>query len=113
VFITRKGRKVGIFDPSRDNGGEWDFELKDQPLNVLVLLAEEKGYLYDYILPPKFLHQHWKQFERETRDRSQIVRIYVRKIEGVVSIVLTNPLTAVPIEQYEGQKHPGNYSALD
>ena len=114
VFISRKGRKVGIYGPHRDNSGEWDFELKDQPLNVLVLLAaDDDRYLHDYILPPKFLKEHWNAFERVRGERGTNVRIYVRKIEGVVSIVLTNPLRAIAVEEYEGQKNPHNYFALN
>jgi tryptophanyl-tRNA synthetase len=113
VFITRKGRKVGIYDPGRVNSGEWDFELKDHPLNVLVLLVQDDDrHLHDYVLPPKFLQKHWKEFERERREDGTSVLIHVRKVEGVVSILLTNPLRAIPLDLYEGQKHPDNYSAL-
>jgi tryptophanyl-tRNA synthetase len=116
VFITPKGRKVGLYDSSRDNSGEWDFKLKDQPLNVLVLLVQDDDrYLHDYVLPPKFLQKYWNEFEREQGEKGESgtsVLIYVRKIEGVVSIVFTNPLHAIPLEPYEGQKHPNNYSAL-
>jgi hypothetical protein len=116
VFITRKGRKVGIYGPSRiNNREEWDFVLKDQPLNVLVLLAhdDDTHYLRDYVLPPKFLQEYWNQFERTTDQKSPRVLVYIRKIEGVVSLVLTNPLRAIPIEHYEGQKHEANYSELN
>src|SRR5579864_3348198 len=103
VFITRKGRKVGIYDTARNSSGEWDFVLKDQPLNVVILLAEDSEHnLIDYVLPPKFLQEYWSQFDRETSPGSTNVLIHVRKIEGVVSIVLTNPLRAVPIERYSG-----------
>ena len=43
----------------------WRFVLEDRPVNVLVLLAEDKDrYLHDYVLPPKVLQDHWKKFER-------------------------------------------------
>lgn len=114
VFITRKGRKVGIYGPSRINSGEWDFVLKDHPLNVLVLLVQDdKRYLRDFVLPPKFLQEYWSQFERATHQKDTRVLVYIRKIEGAVSIVFTNPLRAISIEQYEGQKHAENYSALN
>jgi tryptophanyl-tRNA synthetase len=102
VFITRKGRKVGVYDASKSDSGEWVFGLKDQPLNVLVLLAQdEERILHDYVLPPKFLQKYWKEFERT----GGTVEIHVRQWENVASIMLTN--RNVAIQDYES-----DYSAL-
>src|SRR5690242_11689917 len=61
IFITRKGRKVGV---QTARTGE-KFSFPDRPLNVLVLLAEENGILRDFILPPKIVQDHWKNFARD------------------------------------------------
>jgi len=109
VFITRRGRKVGVYAESQSTDGNWHFDIKDQPLNVLVLLIEgQDGYLLDYILPPKFLQERWKHFEREPRPGGGLVRIHVNKDSNVVSILLSSPdHHNVPIQQYQG-----DYSAL-
>lgn len=113
IFITRKGRKVGVYDPLQGYSGDWSFRLKDRPVNVLVLLIQDsKRRLHDYILPPKFLNEYWNEFPREASADGTSILIYVREVESTVSIVLTNPPRAISIEQYEGQKHPDNYSAL-
>src|SRR5205085_3254231 len=53
TFITSRGRKVGVHTAS-ENNGIWEFLMRDRPLNVLVLLAEDKDrYLHEYVLPPK------------------------------------------------------------
>ena len=45
--------------------GRGDFLLEDRPVNVLVLLAQDKDrYLHDYVLPPKVIQDHWKKFAR-------------------------------------------------
>jgi tryptophanyl-tRNA synthetase len=93
IFITRKGRKVGV---QTARAGE-KFSFPDRPLNVLVLLAEENGYLHDYVLPPKVVQDHWKSFSRENGN------VTVELKQGAI-------LTAsgeVPVQQYES-----DYSAL-
>lgn len=102
VFITRKGKKVGVYDASESGSGEWAFGLKDQPLNVLVLLAQdEERYLHDYVLPQVFLQEYWRQFDRT----GGTVDIHLRKVGDVASLLLKE--SNVPIQQYES-----NYSAL-
>ncbi|HEY4679582.1 MAG TPA: tryptophan--tRNA ligase [Candidatus Angelobacter sp.] len=102
VFITRKNKKVGIYDAAESSSGEWVFGLKDQPLNVLVLLAQDRQRnLHDYVLPQAFLQEHWKQFERT----DNTVEIHLRKIDDVASLLLKDQ--TLPIQQYEG-----DYSAL-
>lgn len=102
TFITRRGRKVGISTASEHNG-LWKFRLNDRPLNVLVLLAEdEERYLHDFILPPKVVQDHWKQFEREDGH----VVISVRKAANGVAVALQNQ--EIPIQQYQG-----NYADLE
>ena len=97
VFITRKGRKVGI-QTARE--GE-KFTFPDRPLNVLVLLAEENGYLHDYVLPPKVVQDHWKNFARENGN------VTVELKRGQDGALLSTGSGEVPIQQYEG-----DYSAL-
>jgi tryptophanyl-tRNA synthetase len=102
TFITRRGRKVGVHAAS-ESGGVWKFQLKDRPLNVLVLLAQDKDrYLHDYILPPKVVQDYWKQFEREDGN----VVIMVKKAANGVSLLLEED--HLPIQQYEG-----NYAPLE
>ena len=102
TFITRRGRKVGVAAAS-EQGGMWKFRLSDRPLNVLVLLAQDENrYLHDFILPPKVVQEHWKQFEREDGN----IVLSVRKEANGVSLSLEN--SAVPIQQYKG-----NYADLD
>ena len=68
TFISRKGRKVGVHTAQEQDNGWWEFSFPERSLNVLVLLAEDpKGFLSDYVIPPKILQEHWKQFEREQR----------------------------------------------
>jgi tryptophanyl-tRNA synthetase len=104
VFITRRGRKVGVYaEPERN--GNWLFELKDQPLNVLVLLAEDhQGILHDYVLPPKVLQEHWKSFERQQSQGVKTVLINIQKTTNGPLLLKGN----LPIQQYEG-----NYAPLE
>ncbi|HEY6252589.1 MAG TPA: tryptophan--tRNA ligase [Candidatus Angelobacter sp.] len=102
TFITRRGRKVGVFTAS-ERGGMWKFRLSDRPLNVLVLLAQDENrYLHDFILPPKVVQEHWKKFEREDGN----VVLSVKKAANGVSLLLEK--TDLPLEQYKG-----NYADLD
>jgi tryptophanyl-tRNA synthetase len=93
IFITRKGRKVGV---QTARAGE-TFTFPDRPLNVLVLLAEENGYLHDYVLPPKVVQDHWKSFARENGN------VTVELKQGA----MVTASGEVPVQQYEG-----DYSAL-
>jgi tryptophanyl-tRNA synthetase len=97
VFITRKGRKVGI---QTAKAGE-KFSFPDRPLNVLVLLAEENGILRDYVLPPKIVQDHWKSF---ARDNSNVLIELKQTPAGATLATGSGDLS---IQQYEG-----DYSAL-
>jgi tryptophanyl-tRNA synthetase len=101
TFITRKGRKVGVY-AAAENNGTWKFLLEDRPINVLVLLAQDKDrFLHDYILPPKVLQESWKKFPRTTEG----VEIALKKTGN--GSVITVEETDMPIQQYQG-----DYSAL-
>jgi tryptophanyl-tRNA synthetase len=104
TFITRKGRKVGVHAARQDESGLWEFSFPDRPLNVLVLLAEDKGYVRDYVLPPKLLQENWKGFEREDSGEGATVRISVRQDS-------TGPYIQfgkhnLPIQQYQNDHRP-------
>jgi tryptophanyl-tRNA synthetase len=102
IFITRKGRKVGIQAARPGENGQWQFSFPDRPLNVLVLLAEDDGHLRDFVLPPKIVQDHWKQFERALG----VVRIeMVRSSSG--ETLLATSQGDIPIQQFES-----DYSAL-
>jgi tryptophanyl-tRNA synthetase len=102
TFITRRGRKVGV-STACEHEGLWKFRLNDRPLNVLVLLAQDQErYLHDFILPPKVVQEHWKQFEREDGN----VVISVKKAADAVKVTLQNQ--DIPIHQYKG-----NYADLE
>ena len=106
TFISRKGRKVGIHTAQERDHGWWEFSFPERALNVLVLLAEDpEGFLSDYVIPPKILQEHWKQFERERGERGTTVRIKLKKDTGGSSILLEQ--LNLPIQQYLG-----DYSAL-
>jgi tryptophanyl-tRNA synthetase len=106
TFISRKGRKVGVHTAQERDNGWWEFSFPERSLNVLVLLAEDpKGFLSDYVIPPKILQEHWKQFEREQGARGATVRIKLKKDTGGPSILLEQ--SNLPIQQYLG-----DYSAL-
>jgi len=97
IFITRKGRKVGVHAAGEERDG-WNFEFENRPVNVLVLLAEDKNrYLHPYVLPPKFLQNHWKFGESADR--------WIRKVDGTVVLAIGND--NISIQEYEG-----DYSAL-
>jgi tryptophanyl-tRNA synthetase len=101
TFITRRGRKVGLY-AAKEEQGAWQFMLEDRPVNVLVLLAQDKDrYLHDFILPPKVIQDHWKKFARH---------------EGNVEIVLKKGPNGVSLATGEGelpiQQYAGDYSAL-
>jgi len=101
TFITRKGRKVGVYAAAESNG-TWKFLLEDRPLNVLVLLAEDKDrFLHDYVLPPKILQDLWKKFPRTAEG----VEIALKNVSN--GSVITVAETDVPVQQYQG-----DYSAL-
>lgn len=102
VFITRKGRKVGVHTAS-ENGESWNFHLQDRPVNVLALIAQDKDrFLHDYIIPPKIVQEHWKNFDRA----GEGIQITVRRNAGITALVLKD--AEIPIQQYEG-----NYAALE
>ncbi len=101
TFITRKGRKVGLYAAAEENG-TWKFILEDRPVNVLVLLAQkEDHFLHDFVLPPKILQEHWKQFKRQDGD----VLIDIVRNKDEVAIRLAEGFLA--ITEYKGE-----YSAL-
>jgi tryptophanyl-tRNA synthetase len=97
VFITRKGRKVGV---QTARAGE-KFSFPDRPLNVVVLLAEENGILHDYVLPPKIVQDHWKRF---ARDNGNVV---IELKQTPAGAILTTGSGELSIQQYES-----DYSAL-
>lgn len=102
TFITRRGRKVGVHTAS-EQGGVWTFRMEDRPVNVLALIAQDKDrYLHDYILPPKVVQDHWKQFSRDGNH----VEITVKQSGDGATLVVNGSET--PIRQYEG-----NYAALE
>jgi len=101
TFITRRGRKVGLYAAAEENG-TWKFLLEDRPVNVLVLLAQDiDRYLHDYVLPPKLIQEHWKKFARNN---------------GGVEIVLKKVSNGISLATGEGelpvQKYAGDFSAL-
>jgi tryptophanyl-tRNA synthetase len=101
TFITRRGRKVGLYAAAEENGA-WRFLAEDRPVNVLVLLAQDNNrYLRDYILPPKVIQDHWKKFARNDGR----VEIVLKK--GSNGVALASGESELPIQQYEG-----DYSAL-
>src|SRR4051812_31026849 len=101
TFITRKGRKVGLYAATEEQGG-WKFILEDRPVNVLVLLAQDSNrYIHDYVLPPKVVQDHWKTFRRN----GDGVEIVLKKNANGAFLIM--PENEVSIEQYEG-----DYSAL-
>jgi tryptophanyl-tRNA synthetase len=101
TFITRKGRKVGVYAAAEANGA-YIFRLEDRPLNVLVLLAQTTDRrLHDYVLPPKVLQDNWKKFSRE---KSGLI---VELKNGASGATLVLPEGELPIQQFEG-----DYSAL-
>jgi hypothetical protein len=96
TFITRRGRKVGLY-AAEEAGGTWKFLLEDRPVNVLVLLAQDKNrYLHDYVLPPKLIQDHWKTFTRSGGN----VEITLKKAANCASLVLSED--ELPVEQYAG-----------
>jgi tryptophanyl-tRNA synthetase len=101
TFITRKGRKVGLY-AAEETSGTWKFLLEDRPLNVLVLLAQDKDrFLHDYVLPPKILQDSWKKFTRTDGK----VEVIFKMSAGGASLVM--PENELSIQQYLG-----DYSAL-
>jgi tryptophanyl-tRNA synthetase len=106
TFISRKGRKVGVHTAQEQENGQWEFSFPERSLNVLVLLAEDaKGFLSDYVIPPKILQEHWKQFEREQGEKGATVRIKLKTDTGGPSILLGQSNLLI-------QKYLGDYSAL-
>jgi hypothetical protein len=64
---------------------------------VLVLLAEENGYLHDYVLPPKVVQDHWKSFARDN---------------GIVVVELRQGAIQTSSGELSVQQYEGDYSAL-
>jgi tryptophanyl-tRNA synthetase len=110
TFITRKGRKVGVYSARKDETGLWEFSFPDRPVNVLVLLAEDNGYLHDYVLPPKFLQEYWQSFESDPDGAGKTKYIHMRQQNGPVILAGKQ---SVPIDKYEGQRDEQNYFALE
>lgn len=101
TFITRRGRKVGLYAAAEEHG-TWRFLLEDRPVNVLVLLTQDKDrYLHDYVLPPKVIQDHWKKFTRSEGN----VEIVLKKGSNGVSLEL-------PDDEPSIQQYAGDYSAL-
>jgi hypothetical protein len=104
TFITLRGRKVGVHTAKEDDG-IWTFHFQDRPLNVLVLLAQDDDlYLHDYVLPPKIVQEHWKQFDREGKKVTVVVR---KSPDSNVLLHLGGGVSPISIGKYEG-----DYSAL-
>ena len=111
TFISRKGRKVGVHTAQERDNGWWEFSFPERSLNVLVLLAEDaKGFLSDYVIPPKILQEHWKQFEREQGEKGATVLIKLKKDTGGASILLEQ--SNLPIQQYLGATFEGPVELL-
>jgi tryptophanyl-tRNA synthetase len=103
TFITRKGRKVGVRTASERHDGTWRFELPDRPINVLVLLAQDKErFLHDYVLPPKVVQDFWKKFQRV----GALIEITLKNAANEASLILPDG-EEVSVGQYRG-----HYSAL-
>jgi hypothetical protein len=101
TFITRRGRKVGLYTANEENGA-WRFLVEDRPVNVLVLLAQDSDrYLRDYVLPPKVIQDHWKKF---ARNDGRVEIVLKTNTNGALLVMPENELS---VEQYEG-----DYSAL-
>jgi tryptophanyl-tRNA synthetase len=101
TFITRRGRKVGLYAAAEENG-VWKFLLEDRPVNVLVLLAQDKDrLLHDYVLPPKVIQDYWKKFVRN----GDGVEITLKKTGN--DVVLVTQENDVSIQPYLA-----DYSAL-
>jgi tryptophanyl-tRNA synthetase len=101
TFITRRGRKVGLYAATEEQGA-WKFMLEDRPVNVLVLLAQDSDrYIHDYVLPPKVIQDHWKKFARNNGN----VEIVLQKAGS--DLVLVTEETGISLHEYRG-----NYSAL-
>lgn len=101
TFITRKGRKVGVY-ATVEMHGAFHFQVEDRPVNVLVLLAQgEHGLLRDFVLPPKIVQETWKRFIR----RNGYVDVILRHSAEGTALLLEDG--SVPVEQYER-----DYSAL-
>ncbi|HMF89846.1 MAG TPA: tryptophan--tRNA ligase [Candidatus Angelobacter sp.] len=102
IFISRNGRgsKVGVH-AAKENNGAWEFRLEDRPIQVLVLLAVDgDDRVHDYVLPPKFVREAWKQFERH----GSVVRI--RLMTSPKGTLLELADKHIPIEDYEGAYLP-------
>jgi tryptophanyl-tRNA synthetase len=101
TFITRKGRKVGVY-ATVEMHGAFHFQVEDRPVNVLVLLAQgDHGLLRDFVLPPKVVQENWKRFIR----RNGYVNVILRHSAEGTALLLSDG--TVPVDQYER-----DYSAL-
>jgi tryptophanyl-tRNA synthetase len=102
IFISRNGRgsKVGVHAAEESNGA-WEFTLEDRSVQVLVLLAVDgNGRVHDYVLPPRFVRDAWKQFERH----DSVVRI--RLMTSPKGTLLELADKHIPIQAYEGAYLP-------
>src|SRR5215472_11434118 len=103
TFITRKGRKVGVRTASEQHTGVWRFELPDRPINVLVLLAQDKErFLHDYVLPPKLIQEFWKRFQRV----GDLIEITLKNASKEATLMLPDG------EEVSVGQYLGDYSAL-
>jgi len=103
VYITRKGRKVGVHAAGESPRG-WEFRFEDRKVNVLALIAEDKDRcLRAYVLPPRFLEASSKRFPRNDGK----VEILVGKdASGNAALHLEAGCEPVPIQDYEGDYSP-------
>ncbi|HEU4414849.1 MAG TPA: tryptophan--tRNA ligase [Candidatus Angelobacter sp.] len=95
IFITRNGRgsKVGVHAAAEKNK-KWEFTLEDRPIQTLVLLAVDGERIHDYVLPPKFVSNVWKQFERDGAS------VRIRMIRSVAGALLELGNKQIPIQEY-------------
>ena len=92
---------MGLYAAAEENK-TWRFLLEDRPVNVLVLLAQDKDrYLHDFILPPKVIQYHWKKFVRSEGN----VEIVLKKVSNGISLATGED--DLPVQQYAG-----DFSAL-
>jgi hypothetical protein len=67
--------------------------------------------VHDFVLPPKFLQEHWERFASESDGSRKTKHIHMRQEAGQPVILSGNK--AVPVKNYEGQRDEHNYFALE
>ncbi len=106
-YSTERGKLVGIASANELNQAQllskWFLGLKDEPIDVVVLLCSDlEGKLYDIVIPVISIEESWKKLSR-SKDQ---IKLHIQRRNGdfFLSVPRSDPIRV--------SKYIGNYQPL-